>query len=173
MQPFILQRKHLKKSAAVRILLTLWCTIYASKLKCSEACYNYTDIFLLQWKATLEVTVLSIFPWLFFCRTSSEIDDKAVQEFVDEDAFLISLDYDAEKGVCSVVLETSWRRKLGYVSQFSPVQRTVFKLYLCPISFRSTVCKVFWKNIYKYIYMWQLGCVRLIVFWNKNTWNCN
>jgi len=44
---------------------------------------------------------------LISCRTSSEIDDKAVKEFVDEDAFLISLDYDAEKGVCSVVLETS------------------------------------------------------------------
>ena len=47
------------------------------------------------------------FSLAFFCRTLSEIDDKAVQEFVDEDAFLISLDYDAEKGVCSVVLETS------------------------------------------------------------------
>ncbi|XP_029203714.2 grainyhead-like protein 1 homolog [Acropora muricata] len=38
---------------------------------------------------------------------SSEIDDKAVSEFTDEDTFLISLDYNAEKGLCNVVLESS------------------------------------------------------------------
>lgn len=45
--------------------------------------------------------------WLLSCRTSSEIDDKAVESFVDEDDFIISLDYDAQNGVCSIVLETS------------------------------------------------------------------
>ncbi|KAL9973747.1 hypothetical protein ACROYT_G020242 [Oculina patagonica] len=39
--------------------------------------------------------------------TSSEIDDKAVESFVDEDDFIISLDYNAQNGVCNVVLETS------------------------------------------------------------------
>ncbi|KAK2563406.1 hypothetical protein P5673_013104 [Acropora cervicornis] len=38
---------------------------------------------------------------------SSEIDDKAVSEFTDEDTFLISLDYNAEQGLCNVVLESS------------------------------------------------------------------
>lgn len=45
--------------------------------------------------------------WLLSCRTSSEIDDKAVKSFVDEDDFIISLDYNAQNGVCSIVLETS------------------------------------------------------------------
>lgn len=45
--------------------------------------------------------------WLLSCRTSSEIDDKAVESFVDEDDFIISLDYDAQNGICSIVLETS------------------------------------------------------------------
>lgn len=45
--------------------------------------------------------------WLLSCRTSSEIDDKAVESFVDEDDFIISLDYNAQNGVCNVVLETS------------------------------------------------------------------
>ena len=49
-----------------------------------------------------------LFPlWLLSCRTSSEIDDKAVESFVDEDDFIISLDYNAQNGVCSIVLETS------------------------------------------------------------------
>lgn len=39
--------------------------------------------------------------------TLSEIDDKTVKEFADEDAFLISLDYNAKKGRCTVVLESS------------------------------------------------------------------
>lgn len=39
--------------------------------------------------------------------TASEIDDKAVEAFVDEDDFIISLDYNEKMGVCSVVLETS------------------------------------------------------------------
>lgn len=39
--------------------------------------------------------------------TSSEIDDKAVKEFVDEDTFLIFLNYNAEEGNCSVILEAS------------------------------------------------------------------
>lgn len=37
----------------------------------------------------------------------SEIDDKAVEAFVDEDDFIISLDYNDKMGVCSIVLETS------------------------------------------------------------------
>ena len=44
---------------------------------------------------------------LVSCRTSLEIDDKAVEGFVDEDDFIISLDYNAQEGVCSVVLETT------------------------------------------------------------------
>lgn len=56
--------------------------------------------------------------WLLSYRTSSEIDDKAVESFVDEDDFIISLDYNAQNGVCSVVLETSsWQMVLGFLSQ--------------------------------------------------------
>lgn len=66
----------------------------------------FTSFFSSSEKEVLESIVFIFLP-LFPCRPSSEIDDKAVSEFTDEDTFLISLDYNAEKGLCNVVLESS------------------------------------------------------------------
>lgn len=94
-----------------------WCIPPAVKNCCRK---HYSKSFLL---------------WFLSCRTSSEIDDKAVESFVDEDDFIISLDYNDKDGVCSIVLETSsWRMVSGFfclVLYFTEMKDIVCKLNLC------------------------------------------
>lgn len=46
-----------------------------------------------------------------------------MESFVDEDDFIISLDYDAQNGICSIVLETSsWQIILGSFATFCALQ---------------------------------------------------
>lgn len=83
--------------------------------------------------------------WLLSCRTSSEIDDKAVESFVDEDDFIISLDYNAQNGVCSIVLETSsWRMVAGSFATFRTSQDEGHSLQ---VKFVRILLKLTWSGL--------------------------
>lgn len=75
--------------------------------------------------------------------TASEIDDKAVEAFVDEDDFIISLDYNDKMGVCSIVLETSsWQMVSevnGLLFYFAKLEDIIYKLYWLCIFYRSSL----------------------------------
>ena len=87
--------------------------------------------------------------WLLSWRTSSEIDDKAVKGFVDEDDFIITLDYNEKMGVCSIVLQTSsWRMVLEFlclVLYFAKKKDIVYIIFV-HILVKLTVSDVYKKN---------------------------
>lgn len=94
--------------------------------------------------------------FLLSFRTASEIDDKAVEAFVDEDDFIISLDYNDKMGVCSIVLETSsWQMVSevnGLLFYFAKLEDIIYKLYwLCIFYGSSLLVMSTWRMQYLFL----------------------